>query len=109
MTLFRGQEEAGHEGVAFRALWVAHASRVLVSASRRNDLSFERRCSGIVADCEGKFAIARTRSPARETRALPKALNGETFAARAVSDGVRIRDFEAAFSAGLRCNRARSR
>ena len=52
------------------ALWVAHASRVLVSASRRNNL-----CLNLVtfddANSQEKFAIARTRWPARETHALP--------------------------------------
>jgi len=51
-------------------LWVAHASRVLVSASRRNSLRlwfFHRQ----LGQTEEKSAIAGTRSPARETRALP--------------------------------------
>jgi hypothetical protein len=43
---------------------VAHASCVLVSASRRNDLNE-------LATCKEKSAMARTLSPARETRALP--------------------------------------
>ena len=47
------------------ATLVAHASRVLLAASRRNELLF---CTVIL----GKFAIARTRSPARETCALPR-------------------------------------
>ncbi|PYJ73750.1 MAG: hypothetical protein DME75_00710 [Verrucomicrobia bacterium] len=51
--------------------WVAHASRVLVSASRRNEL-----CRGVpfemeMGEPEKKSAIARTQSPTRETRALP--------------------------------------
>src|SRR5450631_4653674 len=44
----------------------AHASRVLVAASRRNHLFDCRSCR------KEKFVIARTRSPARETRALPR-------------------------------------
>ncbi len=52
------------------ALWVAHASRMLVSASRRNNL-----CLNLVtfddANSQEKFAIARTRLPACETHALP--------------------------------------
>jgi len=43
---------------------VAHASRVLVAASRRNSLSFSNAS-------RRKSVIARTRSPTRETRALP--------------------------------------
>src|SRR6185436_13505175 len=57
----------------YQTVWVAHASRVLVSASRRNRLS-----SGTAPareeEVQLKFAIARTRSPARKTRALPKHL-----------------------------------
>src|SRR5207237_9946263 len=45
-------------GVAERKSWVAHASRVLVSASRRNNLPRKVRESG-------------TLPPTRETRALP--------------------------------------
>jgi hypothetical protein len=57
------------DGIARRR--VAHASRVLVSASRRNNLSLD--FIAISPDeLKEKFAIARTRSPARETRALPK-------------------------------------
>src|SRR5437764_13777391 len=50
-----------HSSAACRRnrFWVAHASRVLVSASRRNNLFLQ------------KSAIARTQSPTRETRALP--------------------------------------
>ena len=51
---------------------VAHASRVLVSASRRNILSLDT-STHFGDNAKEKFAIARTRSPARETRALPKA------------------------------------
>src|SRR5262245_10143633 len=59
-----------------RCAWigVARASRALVSASRRNDLSlvpsegFRLR----TRVCRKSFAIARTRSPAREPRALPR-------------------------------------
>src|SRR5947199_10877302 len=49
-----------HSSAACRRnlFWVAHASRVLVSASRRNNLFPE------------KSAIARTRSPIRETGAI---------------------------------------
>src|SRR5439155_10724684 len=51
--------------------WVAHASRVLVSASRRNRLS-----RGVATSCvtkiKEKFAIAGTRLPTRGTRALPR-------------------------------------
>ena len=43
---------------------------MLVSASRRNNLSpISTRCGR--GGFREKFAIARTRSPARETRALP--------------------------------------
>jgi len=49
---------------------VAHASRVLVAASRRNSLSMLNRPALDFAPLE-KFAMARTPSPARETRALP--------------------------------------
>src|SRR5437762_4094426 len=41
----------------------AHASRVLVEVPRRNNLSF--------SNASRKSVIARTRSTARETRALP--------------------------------------
>ena len=54
---------------------VAHASRVLVSASRRNGL-YE------------KSAMARTPSPTRETRALPGVLQSSSYvrnASRAIS------------------------
>src|ERR1700756_1118214 len=45
-----------------RVDWVAHASRVLVSVSRRNNLPLcaTRQC---VRTLRGKFAIARTQSP----------------------------------------------
>jgi len=56
--------------VRVRDGWVARASRVLVSASRRNDLSFDFAARQLT-NVEEKFAIARTRSPARETHALP--------------------------------------
>jgi len=38
--------------------WVAHASRVLVSASRRNNLALGDQC-GLRLTAEGKFAMAR--------------------------------------------------
>ena len=49
---------------------VAHASRVPVSASRRNRLSF---VAGNNVNVEFKLKVRDrgTRSPARETRALP--------------------------------------
>src|SRR5580765_6828656 len=47
-----------HNSWRTAGFWVAHASRVLVSASRRNDLPRKVRESG-------------TLSPTRETRALP--------------------------------------
>jgi hypothetical protein len=50
--------------------WGAHASRVLVAAFRRNRLSLGFQPAGAFALSE-KFAMARTPSPARETRALP--------------------------------------
>jgi len=57
---------------------VAHASRVLVSASRRNRLF-----PSIATSCDSEFheksAIARTRSPARATRALPGRAVGRIF------------------------------
>jgi hypothetical protein len=49
---------------------VAHASRVLVSASRRNSLFFGRKSS----DCfvpEEKIRVASTPLPIRERRTLP--------------------------------------
>ena len=51
--------------------WVAHASRVLVSASRRNELSKHLR-SSLWIEHTRKSAMARTPSPTRETRALPR-------------------------------------
>jgi hypothetical protein len=55
-------------------VWVAHASRVLVSASRQNRLF-------CVDNREEKFAIARRHRQTRETRALPKtrAVSGRAF------------------------------
>ena len=50
--------------------WVAHASGVLVSASRRNNLSMNSLLAVDFARSE-KSAMARTPSPTRETRALP--------------------------------------
>src|ERR1700730_14853607 len=50
-------------------LWVAHASRVLVAASRRNRVLKGSPASRDIA-CLEKFALARTPSPARERRAL---------------------------------------
>ena len=49
------------------------------------------------SESQRKACFDGTSKPTRETRALPKPLNGETFAARAMSDGIRIGDFEAAF------------
>jgi hypothetical protein len=49
---------------------VAHATRVQVATSRRNSLSMRNRPALNFAHLE-KFAMARTPSPARETRALP--------------------------------------
>src|SRR5207248_872102 len=73
-TLMSGQgsADAGH---AKDLAWVVHASRVLVSASRRNSL-FRK-----VRDCE-------TQSPTRETRALPGACRQQRYirnASRAIS------------------------
>ncbi len=48
-------------------LRVAHVSRVLVSASRRNNLFFEFR-----PQWENGIHKKSSRSPARETRALPR-------------------------------------
>ena len=57
---------------------VAHTSRVLVAAPRRNGLLFRSkyyvgspRFPAPQPDISDKFAMARTPSPARETRALP--------------------------------------
>jgi hypothetical protein len=56
--------------------WVAHASGVLVSASRRNELLLAR--YPVMNKCFRKFAIAKTRSvraglaSARATRSLPR-------------------------------------
>jgi prepilin-type N-terminal cleavage/methylation domain-containing protein len=49
--------------------WVAHASRVLVSVSHRNDLPNAR--APVLRSLKEKSAIARTPSPTRETCALP--------------------------------------
>src|SRR6266536_3866083 len=51
--------------------WVAHASRVLVSAWRRNNLSKDSQLTVDFMHPE-KFAMARTPSPTRETRVLPR-------------------------------------
>src|SRR5438309_6702639 len=53
-----------------RIFWIAHASRVLVSASRRNKLSLKYN-SEFLATVE-EVRDRGTRSPARETRALPR-------------------------------------
>src|SRR5438445_794337 len=53
------------------ALWVAHASRVLVSASRRNRLFFKFLSRRQLSSPE-KFAIAGRARQTRETRALPR-------------------------------------
>src|SRR5205814_5723412 len=58
---------------------VAHASRVLVSASRRNNLFFGIRSQQENGNAQGKFAIARTRSPIHETRALPRETRSHFF------------------------------
>ena len=50
-------------------VWVAHASRVLVSVSHRNDLP--NAAPSLPPRLRKKFATAGTPSPARETRALP--------------------------------------
>src|SRR5438552_1912857 len=52
-------------------IWGAHASRVLVSESRRNKLCLCINTSEVV-NIEEKSAIAGTRSPPRGTRALPR-------------------------------------
>ena len=49
---------------------------MLVSTSRRNRLSFGLSLLGNGEDRQEKFAIARTRSPTREPRVLPKPLRG---------------------------------
>jgi len=54
-----------------RILWGAHASRVLVSASRRNKLYFEFRHMKN-EEAKNKVRERGTRSPAREPRALPR-------------------------------------
>jgi nitrous oxidase accessory protein len=51
-------------------IWGPHACRVLVSALRRNELLLHL-TSPSVSHVKEKFAIARTRSPARDTRAVP--------------------------------------
>ena len=53
-----------------RGIRVAHASRVLVSASRRNSLSKGWQPIVYFVSSE-EFTMARTPSPPRETRALP--------------------------------------
>jgi type II secretory pathway pseudopilin PulG len=50
--------------------WVAPASRGLVSVSHRNNLACPRH--PLAGHGKRKFAMARTPSPARETRALPR-------------------------------------
>src|SRR3954453_3878637 len=62
---------------------VAHASRVLVSASRRNNLLLNPKTD------KTKFAIARTRSPARATRALSYLCAGATGFAFGCADSRR--------------------
>src|SRR5215216_1196356 len=71
ISLVCGIDDAAVANDGRAHVWVAHASRVLVSASRRNRLF-----PSIVTFCDAEFqeksAIARTRSPARATRALPR-------------------------------------
>src|SRR6476646_9751197 len=57
---------------------VAHASRVLVSASRRNNLS-QGTSAARKEELHKKSAMARTPSPARETRALPRHIVHASF------------------------------
>jgi hypothetical protein len=60
---------------AIRRFWVTHASRVWVSASRRNELysvSYAFELSRFHLQSKEKFREPETASPARETRALPK-------------------------------------
>ncbi|PYK37438.1 MAG: hypothetical protein DME60_12490 [Verrucomicrobia bacterium] len=47
---------------------------MLVSASRRNNLCLRILPSVMIIKFKEKFAIARTRSPTRETHALPKSV-----------------------------------
>jgi len=63
---------------------------VLVSASRRNNL-FLTSASSADERTKGKFAIARTRSPARETRALPNFANAREVIRPSVGGIVRAR------------------
>jgi len=54
-----------------KAIRVAHASGVLVSASRRNRLSKNSRLDKDVS-CQEKVCDRETRSPARRRRVLPQ-------------------------------------
>ena len=52
-------------------LWVAHASRVLVGASRADELSL-RAERALCYDVSIEACFGETPKPTRETRALPK-------------------------------------
>jgi hypothetical protein len=88
---FREKAEAA-TGSAGEISWVARASRVLVAASRCDDLS---KCDlPLESSRTGKSAMARTPLPARETRALPLLLQ---LAEPTQRDGrLRVIDFMAA-------------
>ena len=76
----------------FAKVWGEHALGVLVSASRRNDLLDN---SQLAVDLLGleKFAMARTPSPARETRLLPDPKSGTNPSAKCGSSSHRTAHF----------------
>jgi hypothetical protein len=57
------------------SFWGAHAARVLVSAARRNELFLSAShfvARSIFCESDQKVCEARTASPTRGTRALPR-------------------------------------
>src|SRR5437667_8330807 len=57
---------------------VAHASRLLISGGAPKQSFFDFRQQRRRANLK-KFATARTRSPARETRALPRTIEAQSY------------------------------
>src|SRR6478672_9898437 len=74
MGAYKRRRRSLHAAVASATVWGAHASRMLVSASRRNELQFGFASRRLNRSFKRKFAIAGTRSPARQRRALPRRL-----------------------------------
>src|SRR5438046_10349452 len=79
-ALWNRSKHSGEQGIVrareprgVKAIRVAHASGVLVSASRRNRLSKNSRLDKDVS-CQEKVCDRQRRSPARRRRVLPQVL-----------------------------------